>query len=119
MKPDQAEDRARAAAETWLAHIDRNDTAASWTAAHSSFRAGISQDDWSASVGKVLGSLGLPASRSFRSAEYHSELPGAPDGHYVVLIFATAFEHKAHGIETVVPALDTDGVWRVSGYFVK
>jgi hypothetical protein len=119
MKPDRAEELAQAAAESWLEHIDRGDTASCWTAAHSGFRAAISPDDWSASVGRVLESLGLTRARSFTSAEYHSELPGAPDGHYVILEFATEFERKAHGIETVVPALDTDGVWRVSGYFVK
>jgi hypothetical protein len=119
MKPDQAEELARAAAESWLEHIDRDDTATSWSAAHSGFRAAIPQEAWSTAVRQALAPLGPFRRRSFTSAEYHSELPGAPDGHYVVLIYATAFEKKAHAIETVVPALDTDGIWRVSGYFVK
>ena len=119
MKPDQAEELARAAAESWLEHIDRGDTATSWTAAHSGFRAAITQEGWSTAVGQALDPLGPFRRRSFTSAEYHSELPGAPDGHYVILIYASAFENKAHAIETVVPALDTDGHWRVSGYFVK
>lgn len=47
------------------------------------------------------------------------ELPGAPDGHYVVLKYSTRFERKRHGTETVVAELDEDDEWRVAGYFVK
>jgi hypothetical protein len=46
-------------------------------------------------------------------------LPGAPDGEYVVIQFATSFENKKSAIETVTPMLDSDGEWRVSGYFIK
>lgn len=46
-------------------------------------------------------------------------LPGVPDGEYVVFQFATAFEQKEAAIETVVTVKDTDGSWRVGGYFVK
>ena len=46
-------------------------------------------------------------------------LPGAPDGEYVVIQYESSFEHKQSAIETVTPMLDTDGKWRVSGYFIK
>jgi Protein of unknown function (DUF4019) len=36
-----------------------------------------------------------------------------------VIQFDTAFENKASAVETVTPMLDTDGVWRVSGYFIR
>ena len=42
-----------------------------------------------------------------------------PDGQYVVFQFDTQFESKRAAIETVTPMLDTDGQWRVSGYFVR
>ena len=48
-----------------------------------------------------------------------TELPGAPDGEYVVFQFSTAFEHKRAAVETVTPMMDADGQWRVSGYFVR
>jgi phosphoglycolate phosphatase len=31
----------------------------------------------------------------------------------------TAFQNKKSAIETVMPMLDSDGKWRVSGYFIK
>ena len=46
-------------------------------------------------------------------------LPGAPDGHYVVLHYETSFENKKTAIETVTPMLDQDGDWRVSGYYIR
>jgi hypothetical protein len=46
-------------------------------------------------------------------------LPGAPDGEYVVIQYATRFEHKPSIIETVTPMLDKDGSWKVSGYFIS
>ena len=33
--------------------------------------------------------------------------------------YRTAFEHKAEAVETVTPMLDRDGLWRVSGYFIR
>ncbi len=37
----------------------------------------------------------------------------------VVIQYDTSFQNKASAIETVTPSLEKDGVWRVSGYFVK
>ena len=118
-KPDQAEALARDAADAWLSKIDEGDTAHTWAEASSVFRAAVSEADWATSLSRAQGPIGKPLERTFESAEYKSELPGAPDGHYVILTYKTRFEHKEHGQETVVPQLDTDGAWRVSGYFVK
>ena len=54
-----------------------------------------------------------------RIAAYVKTLPNAPDGEYVVIQYDTNFEHKQGAVETVVPMLDKDGKWRVSGYFIK
>ena len=47
------------------------------------------------------------------------ELPGAPDGEYIVFEFATRFAHEQNAVEIVTPMRDVDGQWRVSGYFVR
>ena len=116
---EQAKEAARTAAEMWLSAIDAGDAKKSWAEASSLFRGAVSTEKWAESLETVQGSLGKAIERSFESAEYHTELPGAPDGHYVVLTFKTAFERKQNGTETVTPQLDVDGKWRVSGYFVK
>jgi hypothetical protein len=67
----------------------------------------------------VRGPLGELTSRKISSRKYTEQLPGAPDGQYVVLQFDAVYANKASAVETVTPMLDEDGVWRVSGYFIK
>jgi hypothetical protein len=57
-------------------------------------------------------------SRKVSSKQLTHELPGAPDGTYVVLTFDTRFEHKERGVETVTMMLD-DGRFRGAGYFIR
>ena len=59
------------------------------------------------------------ASRTVQKSEHASTLPGAPDGDYVVFKFLASFEHKQSAIETLATMKDTDGHWRVIGYFIK
>ena len=48
-----------------------------------------------------------------------TELPGAPDGHYVLLQFETVFANKKSTIETVTFMLEKDGKWKAAGYYIK
>ncbi|MBI1723197.1 MAG: DUF4019 domain-containing protein [Gemmatimonadetes bacterium] len=57
--------------------------------------------------------------RSLQSEVRTNEVPGAPDGEYAVLEFATTFEHKRAAVETVTPMRDSDGQWRVAGYYIR
>jgi len=48
-----------------------------------------------------------------------TSMPGAPDGEYVVIQFESSFANKKSAVETVTPMKGEDGVWRVSGYYIK
>jgi hypothetical protein len=65
---------------------------------------------------KPLGDL---ASRTLKSAQAMTKLPGAPDGQYVVMQFETSFANKKSAIETVTFMLEKDGQWKSAGYFIK
>ena len=65
------------------------------------------------------GPLGAVQERTLQAAHPATELPGAPDGEYVVFEFQTRFERKRAAIETVSPMRDRDGQWRVSGYYIR
>ncbi len=110
---------AEQAAAHWLKLVDSGNYAQSWQQASSTFRAAVTQEDWEHKLQAVRVPLGAVASRQLKSAEYTTQLPGAPDGEYVVIRYNTSFEHKKTAIETVVSALDKDGQWRLSGYFIK
>ena len=115
-KPEEA---AETAALAWLGLIDAGNYARSWTDAAFSFRQRISQSQWQTAAANARSPFGALKSRALRSATLKSTLPGAPDGQYVVIQYASSFEHKASAIETVTPMLDTDGKWRVSGYYIN
>jgi hypothetical protein len=110
---------AERAARDWLALTDLGDAAASWEAAASLFRRAVTPQQWEQALGAARAPLGAVVGRRVESALPATELPGAPDGEYVVFQFDTAFEHKRAAIETVTPMRDTDGQWRVSGYFIR
>lgn len=116
--PDSDSAAERVALE-WLGLVDHGDTHASWIAAASLFRRAVSEDGWARALDVARGPLGDVVSRRVESSRLVHELPGAPDGDYVVIQFDTEFAHKRKAHETVTPMRDTDGQWRVSGYFIR
>ena len=106
-------------AQAWLALVDAGAYGQSWDTAAGYLRNAISRDQWERSMDAYRRPLGGVVSRVLRSGTYMTALPGAPDGHYVVLQFGTSFENKRSGVETVTPMLDQDGRWRVSGYYIN
>ena len=119
-KPDEREvEQAVDAAEIWLKLVDDGDYGKSWDEAAGYFKKAVSKDQWQSSLAAVRVPLGKVISREVKSKRYTKQLPGAPDGEYVVIEFDTSFENKSSAIETVTPMLDKDGLWRVSGYYIK
>lgn len=117
--PAATEAAAEAAALGWLGLVDAGAYAQSWASGARYFRNSILESQWVASIAHVRGSVGALKSRHLLSAKFLRSLPGAPDGEYVVLQFATTFDKKAAATETVTPMKDPDGRWRVSGYYIR
>ncbi|HTQ79397.1 MAG TPA: DUF4019 domain-containing protein [Thermoanaerobaculia bacterium] len=117
-KETAARDAARKAAEAWLAKVDSGAYAASWDEAAASFKLAIKKEAWVTTLEQVRKPLGAVQSRVFKSAQYKTDLPGAPKGEYVILQFDTGFANRAGSTETVTPVLE-EGGWRVTGYFIK
>lgn len=110
---------ARKAAESWLELVDAEDYAASWQQAAAFFKKQVSQAQWQAAATKARGPLGQLEGRSLAASQATSSLPGAPDGEYVVIQYKSDFANKKGAVETITPMKDPDGVWRVSGYFIR
>ncbi len=114
-----AEQAASMSAQVWLDLVDAGSYAKSWEDTAAAFKAAVSQADWEKTARAVRAPLGKMVSRKIKSQQYATALPGAPDGEYVVIQYATTFENKAEAVETVTPMLDKDGQWKVSGYYIK
>ena len=117
-EPDK-EEAALSSAKAWLSLVDEGKYSDSWNEAAGYFKDAIKEERWQETLQGVRKPLGKVISREVKSKSYHTSLPGAPDGEYVVITFETVFENKKSAIETVTPMMDKDGKWRVSGYFIK
>ena len=111
--------KAQDAAKAWLALTDSGKYAESWDRASARFQAAITKPDWEKALSSVRSPLGAVRSRKLKSATFTRQLPGTPDGEYVVIQFDTQFEKKLSAVETVTPAKEKDGAWRVSGYYIR
>jgi hypothetical protein len=114
-----AEQKAADAAEPWLALVDRGEYSQAWETAAGFLKDQAERREFIKVVGDKRKPLGKLISRRLESKQYATSLPGAPDGQYVVLQYKTSFANKKSAMETVVPMLDTDRKWRVSGYQIN
>jgi hypothetical protein len=115
----QKKDAAEAAARAWLSLVDQGKYAESWAAAAELFQNAVPKGQWAEQLAGARKPLGKVVRREVRTRAFKPSLPGAPDGQYVVIQFATSFSNKKAAIETVTPMLERDGKWRVSGYYIK
>ncbi len=113
------EDLALAAAGNWLSLIDQKMYKEAWRDSAVLMRSAILPQQLGLTMKNTRGGFGKVLSRTIKEQVFKTSLPGAPDGHYFVILFNTNFEHKKNAIETVTPMLGSDGKWRVSGYYIK
>lgn len=113
------ESAAISVAENFLQLVDSGRYSESWDATSRLFKSQISKQKWAEQLDTVRPLFGNIINRKIEDQKYTKSLPGAPDGEYVVIQFSTEFENKKKAIETVTPMLESDGEWRVSGYYIR
>ena len=106
------------AARSFARHIDAGDYTASWAEAGSMFKQAVTADAWAAQAAPIREPLGAMVSRTEKSIESQTELPGAPRGKYRLISFDTDFSNASGRSETFVMAKE-DGSWGVVGYFIR
>ena len=106
-------------AESWLKLVDSGNYPESWKNAAEFFKKAMPKKQWNTSLEIARKPLGDLISREVLSTTYTQQIPGAPDGEYVVITFKASYENKKIALETVTPMLDKDGKWRVSGYYIN
>jgi hypothetical protein len=116
---EKPEELAQKSAQAWLSLTDSDKYAEAWQNASQGLKNAIPQNEFIGALTGVREPLGKLLSRKLKSAIYTKQLPGAPDGEYVVIQYETSFADKAAALETATETRDKDGQWRVSGYFIK
>jgi hypothetical protein len=117
--PPNQKDPAVSSAESWLALVDKADYTGSWKDAAPFFTNAVTEAAWESSMNAYRKPLGDLVSRNLKSAHHETQLPGAPDGQYVVMQFETSFANKKSAVETITVGPEQDDQWKVSGYYIK
>ncbi|MFJ2993838.1 DUF4019 domain-containing protein [Pandoraea sp. NPDC087047] len=107
------------AANLWLGLADINRAQQSWEQAAPVFQRAIPAEDWAQNLQAARSPLGKVKSRKTKDAVFTRNIPGQPEGEYVVIQYDTAFENKADAHEMLTMVLGLDGRWRVAGYLVR
>ncbi|MDY0212872.1 MAG: DUF4019 domain-containing protein [Desulfuromonadaceae bacterium] len=110
---------ATSAAENFLQLVDAGRYPESWDVTSEYFKTQISKEQWVKQLENFIPTLGNLLNREIEDTEYTKSLSNAPEGEYVVIQFSTSFEHKNNALETVTPMLESDGEWRVTGYYIR
>lgn len=103
----------------WLSMVDSGNYKESWETSSGLLKNAVTKEDWIKTLKGLRPSFGDVIGREVDSRKYETSMPGAPDGEYVVIVYKTLFKNKERAYETITPMKDTDGKWRVSGYFIK
>ena len=107
------------AALKWLELIDKGAYAESWDEASEFFKANTPKKKWVETLEELMPQFGKNLKREADGSRYLTKIPGGPDGEYVMLRFSSVFEKNEDATETVTPAKDENGKWRVSGYYIR
>ena len=116
---DAKEAAAARFATDWLTLLDAGKYEQCWKQTSPSFQSSIRRDKWEAPIGPLASPAGEDSRPQTLKCGLHQRVVGAEDGEYVVVTFVSSFERLGSGIETVIPQLQPDGNWKISGYSVK
>ena len=116
---DTAEKSIVSAAQSWLREIDSGSYEKSWSEASSYFQGAVTVKSWTDALNGTRRPLGKLVSRKVVKTHSATSLPGAPDGNYLVMQFATSFANKKNAVETVTFMREKDENWRAAGYYIK
>lgn len=109
-----------AAARDWLALVDSGDTTGSYKAAGAKFRKALGDREWVAANARERTPRGAVTARTLFQTALNAKVPESyGPGEYALLGFRTSFAKQLDARETVTLERESDGVWRVIGYFVR
>lgn len=110
---------AKVTAGQFLEKTDAGDHAGAYQQTAALFRSSVPQAAWEAQGAAARAPLGTPGTRRFSKGNFSTQLPGAPEGQYYVLVYQTQFEKKDRVNEMLIMMREEDGSWKVAGYQLR
>jgi hypothetical protein len=106
-------------ARVFLSLMDQQRYGDAWESASESFRSSIERVKWEIAAQQGRGATGVLIARKLRSAAYATQVPGAPVGEYVAIVYDSRFERRPVAIELLTAERGADGRWRIAGYSIR
>jgi len=106
-------------AREWLVAMDGGRYGEAWESASESFRGSIERVKWEIAAQEGRSAAGVLIARKLRTATYTRQVPGAPVGEYVAIVYDSRFERRAVAIELLTAERGKDGRWRIAGYSIR
>ena len=103
----------------WLSEVDKMNYQSSYDNADELIKNALTNKEWNKTINYARDPLGEIISRELKSSKYLTEIPGGPDGMYVMVQFETSFQNKKNSLETITAKQGKDYKWRVAGYFIR
>ena len=116
---DRQEEAALDATLKWLVLLDTGEWDRSWIEAAQSFQDVVDRGEWTETIELIRAPLGDLLSRKILTIQYTDNLPDAQEGKYFIIQFESSFANKDNAIETLLPSLEEDKGWRISGYYIR
>ena len=110
------EESAQLAAKSWLGLVDVGAYDPSWVTASAVLKKAVNQRGWVSMMLRGREPYGPRVSLHMRQIKTTHNLPGAPDGNYVVIEYDSRFIKKPGAVEKITLVKEPDAVWRVADY---
>lgn len=106
------------AARQWLKILDSKKYDEAWEKASPMVQKAITKEAFINQARRSREPLGQLVNRDILMAQPHTQLPGSPEGKYVLITFKCQFHNKAKVTESVMVQEEPDTTWKVAGYFI-
>ena len=103
----------------WLTQLDNGQYFESWETSSIYLKKGIEQYRWASALKISREPFGDLLSRKVSIISYSTQVPGLPDGEYVIVEFEVSYENKNKAIEKTILAKEKEKTWMVAKYIIK
>ncbi len=117
MSPE--EQQAVNAAERWLVPVDAGRSADAYAMASAQFKSTVSREQWRDGVRDLRKPYGRVVLRKAEKLAYTTEKPKGDPGEQIVILFDTKFAARKVATEEITMIRESDGIWRVAGYYIR
>jgi hypothetical protein len=107
------------AAKKWLEIVDKGNTGPLWDDAAKPLKTSVTRAKWISGLRDARKPYGRLESRRMTKFARTHDLPEAPSADYAIVEFDSTFAKGRKAAEQVIWMLESDGVWRVSGYYIR